>query len=66
MEPHTTLREFLNTTTPRIPTATKPFTELTMMAENALYSARKLDEDTAARAELLAASIKEESHSGAA
>jgi len=66
MEPHTTLREFLNTTTPRIPTATKPFTELTMMAENALYSARKLDEDTAARAELLAASIKEELHSGAA
>ena len=58
--PHTTLREFLNATAPRLPTATQPFTELTTITENALYSARRLDEDTAATAESLAAAVKEE------
>jgi len=66
MAPHTTLREFLNAVTPRLLTAIKPFTELTTIAENALYSAHKLDPNTAARAEQLAANIKQELHSGAA
>ncbi len=65
MTPHTTLREFLKTTTPRLPSAIKSFTELTTIAEIALYSAHGLDEDTAARAEQLTAIIKEELHSGA-
>jgi len=66
MAAHTTLREFLKTATPRLPTSIKPFTELTTIAEVALYSARKLDEDIATRAEQLAATIKEELHSEAA
>ncbi len=66
MAAHTTLREFLKTATPRLPTAIKPFTELTTIAEVALYSARKLDEDIATRAEQLATTIKEELHSEAA
>ncbi len=66
MTPHTTLREFLNAVTPRLLTAIKPFTELTTIAENALYSAHKLDENSAARAEQLAINIKQELHSGAA
>ena len=66
MAPHTTLREFLNAITPRLLTAIKPFTELTIVAEIALYSAHRLDEDTAARAEQLAVNIKKELHNGAA
>jgi len=66
MAPHITLREFLNATISRLPAATKPFTELTTIAEIALYSAHRLDEDTAAGAEQLAAIIKEELHSGTA
>ncbi len=65
MAPHTTLREFLNTITPRLPAAIKPFAELTIVAENALYSAHKLDPNSAARAEQLTAIIREELHSGA-
>ncbi|MFQ6122390.1 MAG: DUF4129 domain-containing protein [Dehalococcoidales bacterium] len=65
MAAHTTLREFLKTATTRLPTAIKPFTELTTIAEVALYSARKLDENIATRAEQLATTIKEELHSEA-
>jgi hypothetical protein len=63
---NTTLREFLNTTTFRVPTAViKPFTELTLIAEDVLYSARKPDENTLASAEQLASIIKEEIYGGA-
>jgi len=65
MAPHTTLREFLNTTSPKLPTAIEPFTELTALAETALYSALELDEHTATSAELLAATIRKELHRGA-
>ncbi len=58
--PHTTLREFLNATSPRLATATQPFTELTLMAELALYSPHPLDEDDASRAEQLAARVRKE------
>jgi len=60
MSPDTTLREFLEAAIPRLPTAGKPFTELTEIAESALYSGREPDESTAARAELLATTIREE------
>jgi hypothetical protein len=60
MEPHTTLREFLKTSTPRLPGAISLFTELTTMAEIVLYSTRDLTPTTAARAEQIAAAIKEE------
>ena len=66
MAAHTTLREFLKTVTPRLSTAIKPFTKLTTIAEVAFYSAHKLDEDIATRAEHLATTIKEELHSEAA
>lgn len=73
MAPHTTLREFLNATAPKLSTAIKTFTELTPIAELALYSARELDEKTAAKAEALVtiltvqlAIIKEEPYSGTA
>ena len=66
MARHTTLREFLKAVTPRLPSAIKSFTELTTIGEIALYSAHRLNENTAARAELLAGIIKEELHSGAA
>lgn len=62
MAPHTTLREFLKTATPRLPTAIKPFTELTTIIEIALYSAHRLDEDIANKAEQLATTVKEELH----
>ena len=62
MAPHTTLREFLKTATARLPTAIKPFTELTTIIEIALYSAHRLDEDIANKAEQLATTIKEELH----
>ncbi len=66
MTAHTTLREFLKTATPRLPTAIKPFTELTTIAEVALYSVHRPDEDIATRANQLASTIKEELHSEAA
>ena len=62
MAPHTTLREFLKTATPRLPTAIKPFTELTTIIEIALYSTHRLDEDIANKAKQLATTIKEELH----
>jgi len=64
--PHTTFREYVSTTSPLLPTAIKPFMELTAIAENALYSSHKLDETTVAKAEQLAGTIKEELHNGAA
>jgi len=60
MAPYVTLREYLNTATPKLSKAIKPFTELTMVVENALYSAHELDENTAARAERMADSILQE------
>ena len=66
MAPHTTLREFLNAVAPQLLMAIKPFVELTLIAENALYSAHKLDESIAVKAEQLTAIIKEELYSGAA
>jgi hypothetical protein len=60
LAPHTSLREFVNAATSQLPTAIKPFTELTTKAEIALYSAHTLDEDTAIRAEQLATTIKQE------
>jgi len=62
LQPHLTLREFLKTTASKLPTALKPFTELTAITEVALYSIRHLDEETARRAEKLADTIKEELH----
>jgi len=60
MEPHTTLREFLKTSTPRLPGAINPFTELTVMAETALYSSHEPTLTEVVRAEQIAAAIKEE------
>ncbi len=66
MASHTTLREFLKATTPRLPGAIEAFTELTLAAEIALYSVHKLKPSSAARAEQLAAAIEEELHNEAA
>jgi len=66
MAPHTTLRESLNAATPLLPTAVEPFSELTTLTEVALYSAHKLDNNTASKAEQLAAIIKKEIGSGTA
>jgi hypothetical protein len=66
LTPNTTLREFLDTTTFQLPTAViKPFTELTLIAEDVLYSAHKPDENTLVSAEQLASIIKEEIYGGA-
>ena len=62
MTAHTTLREFLTTATPRLPAAARSFSELTSIAEVALYSTHKLEEDMATRAEKLAAATREELH----
>jgi len=64
MSPDITLREFLKIASLPSPTATNRFAELTAIAESALYSAYRPRKDTAARAEELAANIKEELHSG--
>lgn len=66
MAPHTTIREFLKTATPRLPTTLKSFAELTTIAEVALYSDHRLDEAIATRAEQLTATIKEELHTNGA
>ncbi|HEY82606.1 MAG TPA: DUF4129 domain-containing protein [Dehalococcoidia bacterium] len=58
MAASTTLREFLKAAASRLPDIAEPFTELTTLAELALYSARELDETTATRAEQLASTIK--------
>ena len=64
--PHTTLREYLNAATPRLSNAAKPFSELTTLTENALYSAREYDENTAENAEGLVNNILKEQSSGTA
>ena len=66
MSPHSTLREYLKTTAPLLSTAARAFTELTTIAEVALYSAHSLGEDTASKAEQLTAIITEELHSESA
>jgi hypothetical protein len=66
MLPQATLREFLGDVSPLVPSSiANLFRELTTIAEVALYSASKLDGDMTARAEHLAAAIKEELQSGA-
>jgi len=60
MEPHITLREFLKISTPRLQRAVNSFTELTVMAEIALYSSHDLTPTIAGIAEQIAAAIKEE------
>lgn len=60
MTAHITLREYLKIVTPQLPDAAKPFTELTAIAEVALYSAHRLNVNTATKAEQLAATIQGE------
>jgi hypothetical protein len=60
MAPHITLREFLRMIKGLFPKITGQFTELTAIAENALYSDYRQRKDTAATAEQLAEDIKEE------
>jgi len=64
MSPNITLREFLKMAALLPPIAIKRFAELTAVAEIALYSARSLHKDTAAKAEQLAVIIKEDLGSG--
>jgi hypothetical protein len=65
MAPHVTLREFLKTVTKVVPRITRPLTELTTMAENALYSDHRPPPETAATAEGFTADIKKELDRGA-
>ncbi len=60
MAPHITLREFLRMIKALLPKITGQFSELTTIAENALYSGYRQHKDTAATAEQLAEDIKEE------
>jgi len=64
MSPDVTLREFLKIAQLPSPTATTLFAELTTITESTLYSAYSPQQDTASRAEELAANIKEELRSG--
>jgi len=57
--PHNTLREFLTSISSMPPAISKPFVELTALAEIALYFTHKVDESMASRAEQLAATIKQ-------
>jgi len=61
MSPHITLREFLKMTSLLAPSALNRFAELTDIAEITLYSNTNPHENTATRAEELAASINRES-----
>jgi len=65
MAPQDTVREFLDMIITRLPVTIKPLVELTTVVENALYSARELDENIASRAELLADTIQQELQGGA-
>lgn len=60
MEANQTVREFLRAVTARAVSGRGPFTDLTLMAEVALYSAREPDEEMAATAERLATAVAEE------
>jgi hypothetical protein len=66
MGPDTTLREFLKTAPLPSPDVRDNFTELTGIAESTLYSRGDPRRDTAARAEELARTIKEDLDRGAA
>jgi hypothetical protein len=66
MGPDTTLREFLGTASLPSPAARDTFTELTGMAEGALYSGNAPHREAAARAEKLARDIREDLSGGAA
>ena len=66
MMPHNTIREYVNTASTMLPAAIQPFTKLSSIAENALYSSYKLDESTAIEAEELVSIIKEELRNGVA
>ena len=57
--PHSTLREFLTSVSSMPPAISKPFVELTALAEIALYFTHKVDESMAIRAEQLADTIKQ-------
>lgn len=59
MKPHMTLREFLKEATPRLNNAAESFTQLTKLAEEALYSPNTPGLDEAIRAESLALIMKE-------
>jgi len=58
MKPQMTLREFLKEVMPELGDATGAFTELTVLAERALYSRGTLREDGALRAENLASKVE--------
>jgi hypothetical protein len=60
MAPQVTLREFLKAVTKAVPRITRPLTELTALAENALYSNQRPPKKTAATAEDYTADIKKE------
>ena len=64
MTPDITLREFLAMATRLLPRITWQLTELTGMAENALYSNRKPPEETASIAEYISDDIKKELRGG--
>jgi len=66
MEPYTTLREFLEITTSQLPATVSNFTQLTLMAEIALYSSYDLPPTEADKTEQISATIKKELDSGAA
>jgi len=66
MAPYTTLREFLEVTTPQLPAAVNNFTGLTLTAEIALYSGYDLAPAEADKAEQISATIKKELDSGVA
>ena len=60
MAPQATLREFLKTAPLPSPAAFERFAELTAIAENTLYAPGNPRQDTAARAEELAGTIRED------
>ena len=64
MAPHVTLREFLKTTASILPIIARHFTELTAMAEKALYSNNRPQKGAATNAENAAATIEEELYRG--
>lgn len=64
MTPDTTLREFLAMVTKLLPRITRQLTELTVMAESALYSNQNPPGETADNAEQITGDIKKELNRG--
>ena len=64
MTPSLTLQEFLTAVTKILPRITRQLTELTLMAERALYSNNNPPQETAKTAEQLTTTIKKEIHHG--